>query len=235
MTWIQGTSQHKKALMPFETESQLSIYLDDDELERGEEIGSGGFGTVYRGMYRGRKVAIKMLKEKDEVKLSIFTKEVEKSSQFRHPAIVGFVGFVKVSDNFSIVTDLCQYGSLSSAMKKYPEAFNEILKVKCLLDIAYAMIFLHQSGIIHRDLKSDNFLVVSLDPHSEVCAKLSDFGLTRDFNRFQSEMAKTVAGTYIFMAPEMFLNKSYDKSVDVYSFAMVMYFVLTGKLPFEDA
>ena len=100
-----------------------------------------------------------------------------------------------------------------------------------MIDVSSAMKVLHQSMIIHRDLKPENILVVSLEPHSEICAKLSDFGTTRDVNLSPEEGVVSVVGSPLFMAPEVLTGKPYDKSVDVYSFAKVMFVTLTGRIP----
>jgi len=132
-----------------------------------------------------------------------------------------------------MVSELCKYGSLSSAMKTNSKDFNEALKVKCLLNISSALAYLHGPPIriIHRDLKPDNVLVVSLNPRSEICAKLSDFGISRDVSSITGYMASTAIGTPLFLAPEVVLEAKYTNSVDIYSFAIVIYVMFAGKYP----
>ena len=118
-------------------------------------------------------------------------------------------------------------------MEHFPDVFNQKLKVKCLLDSASAILFLHQLDIMYRDLKPNNILVVSLKPHSEVCAKLTDFGTARDLNPFKKEVSKTQVGSTNFMAPELINAAVHNKSVDTYSFAMVMFYIFSGEIPFK--
>jgi serine/threonine protein kinase len=201
------------ALLRTQLESQLTTKLDKDELRReGDPIGDGAYGVVYRGEYRGLPVAIKLLKHQSDLTsemLADFQSEISIMEKLRHPAILGFVGAVHVRGNLAIVTEWCPYGSLFSALQK--RKFSDELKCKVLLDAASGMNFLHQSGIIHRDLfvypsislccqlpthtihhsKPDNLLLVSLEPKGAIVCKLSDFGTTRDVNRFATDMQST--------------------------------------------
>jgi len=236
-TWKDEGTEFKEAIIPFCTESALSSRLDPHELKIEERIGEGSFDVVHKGDYRGIPVAIKARKNNDftsAIMKEDFISEVKMMESLRHPAIVVFVGAVHVTDKLMVVTELCQYGDLFSAMKSYPEAFNEKLRLKCLVDVSSAMKFLHQSGCVHRDLKPNKILVVSLDPQTGICAKVSGFETARNWNRVQSKMMLTMTGTPLFMAPEIMSCKPYDKSVDVYSFGLVMYYVVTGKVAFMD-
>ena len=137
-------------------------------------------------------------------------------------------------DKYATIVDLCQYGNIVDAMKKHPDSFNDLLRIKCILDVSSAMHYLHESGFVHRDLKPQKVLIGSLEPYSEVCAKLTGFEVARSYNRTHSELMLTMTGTPLFMAPEIMICKPYDKSVDAYSFALVMYYVITGKMPYID-
>ena len=235
--WRTKSPQCHELKITFSTESQLTTRLDPTEIKREELIGKGAYGNVYSGRYRGMDVAVKVMKFQDSMTKGMkedFLKEVEMMGKLRHNAIVSFIGAVLIPGEFQIVTELCPYGAMLSAIKKYPKDFTEALKVKCLLDASNAMDFLHQSGIIHRDLKPDNLLMVSLQHRSAVACKLSDFGTTRDVNEYAKDMMRTEGvGTPLFMAPEILSSKPYDKPVDVYSFSYIIYVAFAEMLPFE--
>jgi len=238
-TWKDQESQYKETILPFETESQLTSSLDPDELEKKTQIDEGYLCRVYKGRYRGMKVAIEVYERRADMSLRSFDRtfrdEIKILDGFRHPAIVNFIGAAHVANTFQIVTEFCQYGSLTNAMTEHPEKFNELMKVKTLVDVSSAMDYLHRSGIAHRDLKPDNILITSLDPCcGVVCAKLTGFESSRDVNHLKSKMMVTHVGTPLYMAPELLKFVKYDSSVDVYSFAMVMHFVFSGKHPFID-
>lgn len=94
------------------------------------------------------------------------------------------------------------------------------------LDIAQGMAYLQSQGIIHRDLKSDNVIIAS-----DGTVKIVDFGVSRFGNETTEMTAET--GTYRWMAPEMIEHKAYDYKVDVYSFGIVFWELVTGEIPFS--
>jgi len=210
-------------------QSQLSTRLDIEEvLLYKPAIGNGAFGTVYKGRYRGLDVACKLLKDQDDLTQEMFDDfrgEVKMFETLRHPCIVNFVGAVFFPGSLALVTELCQYGSLPSAMKKYgPKVWNTQMKIKAMFDCARAMDFLHQSSIIHRDLKPDNLLATSLEVHSPAVCKLSDFGTTKGANSMMRDMKMTKGiGTPLYMAPEMMRGtEGYTTKADVYSFGIMI-------------
>ena len=223
-SWLNQASQPKEVLLQFWAESEQSSRLDPDEVKKDKVIGRGGNAVVYGGFYHGKKVAIKEILNQDCMTtedFDDFMKEVTMMEKLSHEAIVKFIGVLLVPMKLAIVSELCEYGSFQSAMSRFPEVFDDKLKIKCLVDAASAMEFLHGLDIIHRDLKPENLLVVSLDFHAPIVAKLSDFGTTRDVSNVKRKMALTNGiGTPLYMAPEILEgSKNYGKPVDVYSFS----------------
>ena len=93
-----------------------------------------------------------------------------------------------------------------------------------MLDAARGIKYLHDNGILHRDIKPDNFLVISLDETVKVNCKLTDFGSSRNINLLMTNMTFTKGiGTPVYMAPEMMEQKKYKKQADIYSFAVTMF------------
>jgi len=223
-------------------QSQLSTRLDIEDLVLYKPaIGCGAFGTVYKGEYRGLDIACKVLKNQDcmtDEEYESFDREVNMFETLRHPCIVNFVGAVYIPGSLALVTELCKYGALPSAMEKYgPEVWNSQLKIKALYDCAHAMVFLHKSSIIHRDLKPDNLLVTSLDVNSSAMCKLSDFGTTKGANGMMENMTMTKGiGTPLYMAPELMKGSNhYTMKADVYSFGIMIASVIDdGKDPYEN-
>ncbi|ELP88910.1 receptor protein kinase, putative, partial [Entamoeba invadens IP1] len=135
----------------------------------------------------------------------------------------------------AIVTEFAEYGSLSKIWGKNP--MNYQLKVKVLDDMVVALNYLHQNSILHRDVKGENLLVFSLNPHSPVCAKLTDFGTCRNISErnLQSKALSQGIGTPTYMAPECLQNSSeYSYPVDVYAFGIVLYETYIEKNAYEN-
>lgn len=107
----------------------------------------------------------------------------------------------------------------------YSVPLNLILKLA--LDIAHGMQYLHSQGILHRDLKSENLLL-----GEDMCVKVADFGIS--CLESQCKSPKGFTSTYRWMAPEMIKEKHHTKKVDVYSFGIVLWELLTALTPFDD-
>lgn len=96
--------------------------------------------------------------------------------------------------------------------------------------LATAIYYLHSFGIAHRDLKPENILMVCPDENSDI--KIVDFGLSKTFG--PGETCKEPFGTLCYVAPEILLQRSYDKSVDLWSLGVITHLMLSGTLPFDD-
>ena len=214
------------AKMTIKIESDLSIKLDHTELQLEDKpIGEGTFGIVFRGMYRGQNVAVKKMRERiltDENKKKI-NNEVRLMNQYKHQTITRFIGGIFTEGEVSIVMELAEYGSLTKLWGKNTLTYD--LNVKIMEDISVALSYLHENQIIHRDVKSSNILVYSLNPHSLICGKLTDFGTCRNISErslLKKELTKGI-GTPTYMAPECLGINNYDIRADIYSFGIVMY------------
>lgn len=119
-------------------------------------------------------------------------------------------------------------GSLRKYLhKQEPYSLPHNLILKFSLDVARGMNYLHSEGIIHRDLKSENILV-----GEDLSVKVADFGIS--CLESQSGSGKGFTSTYRWMAPEMIKGKSHTRKVDVYSFGIVLWELLTALIPFDD-
>ena len=219
---------------------ELSRLLDPESVkwkDKKEKLGRGSTSIVYKGKYCGQDVACKIPRYEDEEYFKQFSDEAKAIAGIPpHECIVNFFGAVTVPGQFCLVTEFCPFGSLLASMRKNESVWTVEMKVKAMYDCACAMNFLHQNGIIHRDLKLENLLVVSLDPHSQVVCKLSDFGsITRKIETMTNTrftMTKDV-GTSCFMAPEMLRGEKCCNKVDVFSFGITVAGTIDGTQPYE--
>ena len=194
----------------------------------GKNIGSGGFSQVYVGLRKSTRqiCAIKVLNYRNLKKdrFLLYKREIEVLAKCQNPFIMGFVGFT-VDRPYAICTEFLRNGSLYHALRK--KSLSGTQKTLIALGIAHGMQRLHELKIIHRDLKSLNIL---LDKH--MVPKIADFGLSRFSDGEETYMTSKV-GTYQWMAPELFEAGQYDEKVDVYSYAVILWELLTGRQPFR--
>ncbi|PRW56562.1 serine threonine- kinase CTR1-like isoform X1 [Chlorella sorokiniana] len=207
-----------------------------DEIQLHEQLGSGAFGVVYRGQWRGLPVAVKVLQTACGAasrELESFRQEARVLAQLQHPNIVCFLAACTVPPNICIVEELAEGGSLHTllhgrpgARRRRPLPYPKLLQVAT--DVAEAMVYLHPR-IVHRDLKSQNVL---LDAAGR--AKVCDFGIAKFKNNTLVSSAGGQAGTPAYMAPETFDGKRVNEKVDVYSFAILCWEMLTGRVPWRE-
>ena len=205
--------------------TELTNRLDYDEIVQGDKLGEGSFGIVFKGTFRGHDVAIKRMKviqTKDSIEE--FNKELSMLDKFRSNYIVYFYGSVISSNLLSMVTEFAPHGSMTTLIRERFE--NEDVKVKIIIDCAKGIEYLHRNGILHRDIKPDNFLIFDVvnNDKSIVNAKLTDFGSSRNINMMMTNLTFTRGiGTPKYMAPEILNKEHYKKPADIYSFAVTMY------------
>ncbi|KAK8568515.1 hypothetical protein V6N12_007064 [Hibiscus sabdariffa] len=208
--------------------------IDLRNLNMGSAFAQGAFGKLYRGTYNGNNVAIKILErpesspEKAQVMEQQFQQELMMLGTLKHPNIVRFIGACRKPMVWCIVTEYAKGGSVRQFLtRRQNRAVPLKLAVKQALDVARGMAYVHGLGFIHRDLKSDNLLIAA-----DKSIKIADFGVARI--EVQTEGMTPETGTYRWMAPEMIQHRSYTQKVDVYSFGIVLWELITGLLPFQN-
>ncbi|XP_072962707.1 serine/threonine-protein kinase STY13 isoform X1 [Typha angustifolia] len=208
--------------------------LDLGKLNMGMPFAQGAFGKLYRGTYNGEDVAIKLLErpendpERAQLMEQQFVQEVMMLATLKHPNIVRFIGACRKRIVWCIVTEYAKGGSVRQfLMRRQHKLVPLKLAVKQALDVARGMAYVHGLGFIHRDLKSDNLLI-----SADKSIKIADFGVARIEVKTEGMTPET--GTYRWMAPEMIQHRPYDQKVDVYSFGIVLWELITGMLPFAN-
>eukprot|EP00002_Diphylleia_rotans_P023720 TRINITY_DN4667_c0_g1_i1.p1 TRINITY_DN4667_c0_g1~~TRINITY_DN4667_c0_g1_i1.p1 ORF type:complete len:773 (-),score=169.82 TRINITY_DN4667_c0_g1_i1:362-2680(-) len=203
--------------------------IDPKDLqEGGSSLGTGSFGTVVVGTYKGQKVAIKrMLTTKGNFRASIsFTVEVAVVRKLSHPNIVKFIGADTSPYNMAIVLELVEPGCLRDYLRDKSKPMNHEQKWRVIHGVVEAMAYLHSMNppILHRDLKSANVLINDMFD-----AKVCDFGFARIKS---STRTMTKCGTLSYQAPEILSGKRYNEKADVYSFGILVWEIETRELPY---
>ncbi|KAL5976962.1 hypothetical protein ACLOJK_021300 [Asimina triloba] len=234
-----GGKANRKRSADFEIQQVQRIKSFD--LEEIRQIGSGTYGIVYYGKWKGSEVAIKRIKpscftgtkhEHDRL-VEDFWKEATLLSQLHHPNVVSFCGVVTDGppNGLAMITEYMVNGSLKQVLQKKDRTIDRRKRLIIAMDAALGMDYLHEKNIVHFDLKSHNLLVNVRDPQRPVC-KIGDFGLAKEKqNTFVSAGAR---GTLPWMAPELLKSNRnlVTEKVDVLSFGIVMWELLTGEAPY---
>lgn len=198
-----------------------------------ERIGAGGMGTVYRAFHAAmkREVAIKVLPEElatHPEHLARFNREAQTATKLEHPHIVPVYDYGTIDGISFVVMRLLPGGSLAQrlAQKGTPTLVetNQVLQ-----QIASALDYAHREGVIHRDIKAGN---VMFDRQGN--AYLTDFGIAKLLDATSGFTATGISmGTPSYMAPEQWKGQDPSIQTDIYALGILLYTMLTGKLPFE--
>jgi len=192
-----------------------------------DTIGTGGFGSVYlaRDVLIDKKVAVKVPHKQGE-KVEKLLREPRLLAALNHPNIVSVITAEKINDVFYIVMEYVEGESLEQYLRR--EGPPEIsLALDWFIKIAGALVYAHDKNVLHRDIRPANILL-SNDGH----IKVADLGTSR-YLMEEDRFASTRIGSPPYMAPEHFQGKATLQS-DIYSFGILIYECLTGKLPFYD-
>ncbi|KAK7283770.1 hypothetical protein RIF29_13516 [Crotalaria pallida] len=206
-----------------------ALEIDASCLRYEKQIASGSFSDVYKGTYHNQDVAIKVLKNGNlnENIPREFAQEVFILSKIQHKNVIELIGACTKPPNLYIVTEYmsggCMYDFLH--MQKGILTLPSLLKVA--IDVSEGLSYLHQNDIIHRDLKASNLLM-----GEKGVVKIADFGVARLLDPAGIMTAET--GTYRWMAPEVIEHKPYSHKADIFSFGIILWELLTGKLPYEN-
>ncbi|MEG0777639.1 MAG: Stk1 family PASTA domain-containing Ser/Thr kinase [Oscillospiraceae bacterium] len=215
-------------------ENSMDRYLGqilDNRYEILEVIGSGGMAVVYKALCHrlNRYVAVKILKDeyaRDEEFREHFKAESQAVAMLSHPNIVAVYDFSKSSDCQYIVMELLEGITLKQYMqKKGALSWKEALHFAT--QISKALSHAHSKGIVHRDIKPQNIMVVK-----DGNIKVADFGIAYLQNESSADMGETM-GSIHYISPEQVRGESVDAQADIYSLGVVMYEMLTGQLPYE--
>eukprot|EP00253_Pinus_taeda_P025338 PITA_25338 len=202
---------------------------------RENELGVGGFGSVYLGkLYDGRPVAIKRLYQDNSRSVEQFINEVKIFSTLNHPHVVRLYGCTPPdSPELLLVYEYIPNGTLAEHLhgdRKSPKGLPWNTRLKIVIQTAEALAFLHALSppVLHRDVKSSNIL---LDEKLDI--KLADFGLCRVLPVTASHVTTSPQGTPGYVDPDYHLCYQMTEKSDVYSFGVVLMEIISGKLAMD--
>ncbi|MGA3035608.1 MAG: serine/threonine-protein kinase [Terracidiphilus sp.] len=193
-----------------------------------EELGAGGMGIVYRALdtQLQREVALKRLRSEfaaSPAVLERFRNEAKLQGRMNHPNIAQLYSLVQTQDAFCIVMEL-----VTGVMVKDLIPLQWELAVTVIGETLDALGYAHNLGVLHRDIKPENILI---DQRGTV--KVMDFGIAYAVGSQRMTREKSIVGTLEYMSPERILGKPMDGRSDIYALGIVLFELLSGRLPFD--
>lgn len=226
-------------LVPLQQDQLIGTKLADRYLIM-SVIGHGGMGVVYKARHElmDRIVAIKMLQSQlisDSMSVKRFQQEAKAASKLKHPNVITLYDFgVSPTGQPYLVMDYLEGISLADVIKKDGQVGVD-RSIKIFAQACSALDHAHRQGVIHRDLKPGNIMLVEDDDDKD-CVKVVDFGVAKllwagdDENQRLTQTGE-VCGSPVYMSPEQCQGQKLDHRSDIYSMGVVVYEALTGRLP----
>lgn len=198
-----------------------------------DEIGDGGTSRVYRAKCHilNRFVAVKILKKEfidDEEFVKKFDDEAKAAASIQHPNIVNIFDVGKEDDIHFIVMELMSHHTLKDYINGQDVFIKNKEVVKIALQIAEAIQVAHDKGIVHRDIKPQNILLTD-----DGNVKVADFGIARAMTTSTYVNTNDAIGSVHYASPEQSRGGFVDKRSDIYSFGVLLYELVTGRVPFD--
>ncbi|GBC06815.1 hypothetical protein RclHR1_07060008 [Rhizophagus clarus] len=215
-----------------------------------KKIGEGGFSTIYLAKWKdgpleyvtGKKIyernkpnkiiALKCLHKSQNITIK-FLKEAKNYSIIKESKIINIYGISQnpETEDYILVLNYAKDGSFNDWMNENYMYFNWQNKLYTLLNIIYGLKEIHEKNIVHRDFHTGNILFFNSIEYLIDYLSISDMGLCGEVGNVDETK---IYGVMPYVAPEVLRGKPYTKAADIYSFGMIMYFVATGKQPFNN-
>ncbi|KAF8103768.1 hypothetical protein N665_0185s0040 [Sinapis alba] len=214
------------------------LYAATDGFNANRIIGTGGFGTVFRGSLStsSDQIAVKKITPNSMQGVREFVAEIESLGSLRHKNLVNLQGWCKHKNDLLLIYDYIPNGSLDSLLYNRPRQSGAVLSWNARLQIAEGiacgLLYLHEEWekiVIHRDVKPSNVLI-----DDNMNPRLGDFGLARLYERETLSHTTVVVGTIGYMAPELTRNGKSSTASDVFAFGVLLLEIVSGRRPTDS-
>ena len=201
-----------------------------------EKLGEGGMGVVYKAedTKLGRTVALKFLAAhllQDEESRARFIREAKAAAVLDHPNICTVHEIDEADGHTFIAMAFVEGETLQEKIEAGPLKIDESLDIA--LQVARGLAAAHHNGVVHRDIKSANVMIAAAGPGADPQAKLLDFGLAQLATGSRLTKEGTTLGTTAYMSPEQAQGAEVDQRSDIWSLGVVLYEMVSGRLPFQ--
>jgi len=202
-----------------------------------QRAGTGGMSTVYKGqdLLLGRLVAVKVLHESltgDEEFLERFQQEAHKAANLSQPNIVTVHDIGQDGRRYYIIMEFVEGWTLKEIVRKQRQTTKPLLSLERTLNFAVQICsgvgYAHRAGLVHCDVKSQNILVAR-----DETVKVTDFGIAQAMSETSIHRGDMIWGTPQYFSPEQASGEKATPASDVYSIGVILFEMLTGRLPFE--
>ncbi|RGB24788.1 kinase-like domain-containing protein [Rhizophagus diaphanus] len=264
INWTSGDTKLDKVIQNSQLNAnrphQLIEWIEYSNLENIELIAHGGFGSVYKAIWKDgpidqygkqawdlnksewrrenkKEVAIKKFRDTTYVSSDLLNEvnsNLKMNSETGGLITLQIYGVTRDSQNgeYAIVTEFKNGGNLRKIIKKNHSYLTWKINLEILKSISNGLYYVHKSKYYHKDLHSGNILNKIYYMNYRIDSVISDFGLCRPMN--QSSTDKTPYGVLPFVAPEVLLGKEFTEAADIYGFGMIMLELISGEPPFVD-
>ncbi|KFK24658.1 hypothetical protein AALP_AA8G008200 [Arabis alpina] len=215
------------------------LYAATDGFKEDRIIGTGGFGTVFKGNISSSssdQIAVKKITPNSMQGVREFVAEIESLGRLRHKNLVNLQGWCKHKNSLLLIYDYIPNGSLDSLLYNRPRQSGAVLswntRFQIAKGIASGLLYLHEEWeqvVVHRDVKPSNVLI-----EDDMNPRLGDFGLARLYERGSQSQTTVVVGTIGYMAPELARNGKSSSASDVFAFGVLLLEIVTGRRPTDS-
>lgn len=195
-------------------------------------IGKGGFGSVYTTIWSGQLVAVKLCQFDSDAsdESTDILNEIDCFSALLHPNIVKYYGCGRDTQQIAIFMEFLPGGSMAQYIKHSGGFLGELEVQRFAVQILSGLDYLHQEGLVHRDIKGSNLLLDQLRTR----VKLSDFGAAKRLTTLDRSRTDTLVGTTYWISPEVIRGAAAGRANDVWAFGITLIEMLTGEPPFKN-
>jgi len=210
--------------------------IADGRYELVELIGEGGMGSVYlaRQVAMDRMVALKLILAeavKSPDAAARFEREMKLSAKIEHPNTIRVYDFGETDGQLFLAMELLRGQTLKQVLESGPLDLSRIVRIG--VQVARALQAAHSEGVVHRDLKPDNVMLLEQYGEHDV-VKVLDFGIAKSLDEPEASVTATgaVIGTPAYMSAEQAMGQAVDRRSDLYSLGIILYEMASGRLPF---